>query len=577
MAEAALDAAPSKSLAVPSKAAPLPEALCKVPPVPVPEALSKALPPVPDALSKASIPVPEALSKAVGLPEVPSKASALQPTFPEVPSKAAPPVPEESGKPKSLVVGDETFQFAAGLQEAYQEMDFTACSVLSTQNITAREANPFPPVMKGRVRHMVNPVTIGKTFPAGSFDELVFFLPGLSFSVPKELGTSDRPLYAYRVHQFVFHLLRSSKSLLKGDGLLHVVWPEETCLMSSPCGAAGIELVQLLNHLGCKQTTAKYSMEAIKAECIKPIVFGGFCTELPEWLQNLQMLTFSLDTKPIPLPLSVALQLNPDLELVSIKGAANVAGVEAPPEMAPLRAKLIHEAIARKARLKEIYGHQEVVSNYDLVKEALAPDPDALLSIPMEAFMMTLDELPHFSICLKFQVLEDQPNISHAQLDVLDPRLPTRVARPAPPAPATAPPLPPPALPKKRSRPKEEEWGEMKFYCPLTKICTATPEKMREHMEGELYKKFAAKDSTWESSEERRDMLFDLEEAEEAKRPKKSEKGEKGDRDRDRGKGKSKGKGKRDGKDRDKGGKGGKSGGKSGGKKGGKSGGKNRY
>ena len=416
MAEAALDAAPSKSLAVPSKAVPLPEALCKVPPVPVPEALSKALPPVPDALSKASIPVPavpavpEALSKAVGLPEVPSKAAQpAQPTFPEVPSKAAPPVPEESGKPKSLVVGDETFQFAAGLQEAYQEMDFTACSVLSTQNITAREANPFPPVMKGRVRHMVNPVTIGKTFPAGSFDELVFFLPGLSFSVPKELGTSDRPLYAYRVHQFVFHLLRSSKSLLKGDGLLHVVWPEETCLMSSPCGAAGIELVQLLNHLGCKQTTAKYSMEAIKAEFIKPIVFGGFCIELPEWLQNLQMLTFSLDTKPIPLPLSVALQLNPDLELVSIKGAANVAGVEAPPEMAPLRAKLIHEAIARKARLKEIYGRdpQEAVSNYDLVKEALAPDPDALLSIPMEAFMMTLDELPHFSICLKFQVLEE--------------------------------------------------------------------------------------------------------------------------------------------------------------------------
>ena len=85
-----------------------------------------------------------------------------------------------------------------------------------------------------------------------------------------------------------------------------------------------------------------------------------------------------------------------------------MAGVDAPPEMAPLKAKLIHEAIARKARLKEIYGQpQEMVSNYDLVKEALAPDPDALLSIPMEAFMMTLDELPHFSICLKFQVLEE--------------------------------------------------------------------------------------------------------------------------------------------------------------------------
>eukprot|EP00438_Fugacium_kawagutii_P035252 Skav227211 [mRNA] locus=scaffold2048:335560:349311:- [translate_table: standard] len=398
MAEAALDAAPSKSLAVPSKAvAPVPEALTKAIPV-VPDALSKALP-VPDALSKAP-PVPDALSKAA--PPVPE---ALFKAPPEVPSKAAPPA--DSGKPKSLVLGDETFVFAAGLQEAYQDMDFTACSVLSTQNITAKDANPFPPVMKGRVRHMVNPVTIGKTFPAGSFDELVFFLPGLSFSVPKELGTSDRPLFAYRVHHFVFHLLRSSKLLLKGEGQLHVVWPEETCLMSSPCGAAGIELVQLLTHLGCKQSPAKYSMEPIKAECIKPMVFGGFCTELPEWLQNLQMLSFSLDMKPIPVPLSVALQLNPDLELVSIKGAANVAGVESPPENAPLKAKLIHEAIARKARLKDLYGPrnpQETVSNYDLVKEALAPDPDALLSIPMEAFMMTLDELPHFSNCLKYQV-----------------------------------------------------------------------------------------------------------------------------------------------------------------------------
>ena len=61
-------------------------------------------------------------------------------------------------------------------------------------------------------------------------------------------------------------------------------------------------------------------------------------------------------------------------------------------------------------------------------------------------------------VCV-FQRCQDQPNISHAQLDVLDPRLPTRVARPAPAPPPAAPALPPPpALPKKRSRPKEEEW-----------------------------------------------------------------------------------------------------------------------
>ena len=46
-----------------------------------------------------------------------------------------------------------------------------------------------------------------------------------------------------------------------------------------------------------------------------------------------------------------------------------------------------------------------------------------------------------------------------------------------------------------RRKKTRRRWGEMKFFCPLTKICTATPEKMREHMEGELYKQFVAKDT----------------------------------------------------------------------------------
>ena len=175
---------------------------------------------------------------------------------------------------------------------------------------------------------------------------------------------------------------------------------------------AGIELIQLLNLLGCDQEAeSKYNIEAMKPESLRPIVFGESASTLPEWLQNLQFLHFRVDTKPILLPLSVALQLNPDLELVSIKGASMVDGLEPPQDSAPLRAKLIYEATARKPRLKEIYGPREP-QQLDLVKEALAPDPDALLSIPMEAFMMTLDELPHFSICLKFQVLEEGVKIS---------------------------------------------------------------------------------------------------------------------------------------------------------------------
>ena len=512
---------------------------------------------------------------------------------------AAAPVAAPTSSRKVLVVGDETFLYTEGLQEAYPDVEFTACSVLSTTNITAKEANPFPPSLKGRVKHMQNPMFIGKQYPAAAFDELLFFLPGLSFAVPKELGTSDRPLYAYRLHHYVFHLLRSTKAgvlkrragapqnqrillhvrpllwtkpkfrrrqvLLKGESDLHVVWPEETCLMSSPCGAAGIELASLLRFLGCKQQPdAKYSIDKVKPESMKPIVFGTVQSELPEWLHGMQMLHFTIDTVPIKVPLSVALQIHPDLELVGLKERSSIPGVDAPADSAPLKAQLVHEAVARKARLKDMYGpHEngEMPSSYDLVREAPAPDPGALLSVPMEVFMMSFDELPHFANCMRFQVVEDQPPISHATIDVLDPRLPTRVARPAPVVLPT--PMPPPMIAvKKRSRPKEEEWGEMKFYCPLTKIATPTTEKMRLHMEGELYKKFAARDPNWDTSDDKKDLLFDLEE-EEAKKAKK----DKGKGDSKGGKGKGgKSKGKSDGKSKDGKSKGGKSKGKGGGK-----------
>ena len=477
-------------------------------------------------------------------------------------TEAAPPASSK----KALVVGDETFVYTAALQEAYPDVEFTACSALSTQNITSKEANPFPPVLKGRVKHMQNPLFLGKAYPAAGFDELIFILPGLSFLVPKELGTSDRPLYAYRLHHFVFHLLRSTKVLLKGESDLHIVWPEETSLMSSPCGAAGIELVPLLRFLGCKQQPeAKYSIDTLKAESINPVIFGTVQSELPEWLQGMQMLRFTVDTAPIKVPLSVALQLHPDLELVGLRERSSVQGVEAPADTASLKAQLLHEAVARKARLKEMYGpHEgEAPSSFDLVREAPAPDPESLLSVPMEVFMISFDDVPHFANCMRFQVLEDQPPISHAAIDVLDPRLPTRVARPAPVVPPA--PMPPPVVAvKKRSRPKEEEWGEMKFYCPLTKIATPTAEKMRLHMEGELYKQFAAKDPNWDTSDDKKDLLFDLEE-EEAKRARKDKgKGDKGGKGKG---GKSKGK---DGKSKD-----GKS--KGGGKSKGKGGGKSRY
>eukprot|EP00930_Biecheleria_cincta_P001339 TRINITY_DN102472_c0_g1_i1.p1 TRINITY_DN102472_c0_g1~~TRINITY_DN102472_c0_g1_i1.p1 ORF type:complete len:540 (-),score=108.54 TRINITY_DN102472_c0_g1_i1:67-1686(-) len=460
---------------------------------------------------------------------------------------------------KVLVVGDETLMFSAGLQIAYPEVEFTASTVLARQNLEAQNLVALPPALKGRVRHMQDPTKIFKNYPPGSFDDLVLFLPGLAYVVPKEMGTSDRPLFAYRTHHYVFHVVRSVKAVLRGQGQLHLVWPEETSLMSSPCGAAGIEMVQLLTSFGCRPAEeVTFSMDKVSSGHFWPIVFGEVPKELPEWLHGAQMHTFSLDSSPIEVPLSAALQLPPDLHLVNIKDASPSQPGKAPPPpfTAPLKAKLIHEAMARKDRLKEIYGPKEEGSSptcFDLVKDG---DQDCLLSVPMEVFTISFEEVSHIGHCMVFRICNEQPPVSVVAIEMLDPRLPTRIARPAPPSmivPAIINAVPVPM--RKRSRPKDEEWAEMKFYCPLTKICTATTEKMREHMNSEVYKRFAARNPGWETSDEKKDLLIDIEteEAEEmARRMKK-------------GKGKNDGKGKGDGK-KGKGGKGKDDKGKSGGK-----------
>jgi len=255
-------------------------------------------------------------------------------------------------------------------------------------------------------------------------------------------------------------------------------------------------------------------MEKVNADYVWPFLFGELPQEsLPEWMSGAQIQSFRMDKSPIAIPLSVALLLHPDVGFVSIKDPSREPAAPPPPGT-PLRACLVHEANARKDRLKEIYGPKEnpedAADAFGLVPEAF--DEESLLSIPMEIFMISFDDIPHLSLLLRFQVCEEQPPASVASLDVLDPRLPTRIARPPPPK------TPSPLLAALglggRRRARAEEWGGMRFFCPLTQICAPTAERMRAHMQGELYRRLAAGTPGWEASPERRDLLADLEEAE---------------------------------------------------------------
>merc|ERR1712139_704044 len=96
---------------------------------------------------------------------------------------------------------------------------------------------------------------------------------------------------------------------------------------------------------------------------------------------------------------------------------------------ASLRIQLQHEAAARKSRLREIYGHKEnpddVVGAFGLVPEP--GDEDSLLSLPIEVFMLSLDDVPHLCNIMKYQVIREQAPATIPALEILDPRLPTRI------------------------------------------------------------------------------------------------------------------------------------------------------
>eukprot|EP00928_Gymnodinium_smaydae_P053330 TRINITY_DN37342_c0_g1_i1.p1 TRINITY_DN37342_c0_g1~~TRINITY_DN37342_c0_g1_i1.p1 ORF type:complete len:526 (-),score=148.30 TRINITY_DN37342_c0_g1_i1:105-1682(-) len=421
----------------------------------------------------------------------------------------APPVQ----RPKVLVVGDENLLFTSGMQEAYQDWEFTAASCLSRQNLEIYNFDPNPSSLRGRSRMMVDPCRVAKHFQNQEFDGMILFLPGLSFLVPPELGTADRPLFAYRMHLFAFHIVRNAKLLLKTDAKIHLLWPEENGLMTSPCGAAGIEMPNLMTFCGCKPVEPVYSYDKVEEGWFMPFIFGEVPQPTPEWLTNLQMLSYSIDRSPIAVPLSVALLLHPDINFVSIKDPSTEP-TPPPPTATSLRACLIHEANARRHRLKEIFtpkeSGQEAADAFGLVPEPV--DEDSLLAIPMEIFMTSFDDIPHISQIMRFKVMEDQPQLSVASLDMLDPRLPTRIARPPPSKPNPLGVVGPGG--KKRMRPQGEDWGGMRFHCTLTKICAPTAERMRHHMNGELYKRMAAATPSWETSQEKAMLLEMLQEAE---------------------------------------------------------------
>mmetsp|Transcript_29697 Transcript_29697/g.79381 ORF Transcript_29697/g.79381 Transcript_29697/m.79381 type:complete len:352 (+) Transcript_29697:1612-2667(+) len=213
------------------------------------------------------------------------------------------------------------------MQNAHTEFEFSAMTVLSRENIDSYGFEAQPAVLSGRVQHMTDPCKLAQSFPP-HFDGAVLFLPGLAFTVPKELGTADRPLFAFRTHLFAFYLLRQLKQVLKrAKGHVHLVWPDEMALLSAPFGSAGVEMTQLLVSCGCVPQDPMFDMGRLEADALTPFVFGEVkeSTEIPDWMEGVNIQSFTMDRDAIPVPLSVALLLHPEVGYTSIKDGRSSA------------------------------------------------------------------------------------------------------------------------------------------------------------------------------------------------------------------------------------------------------------
>ncbi|CAK0844452.1 unnamed protein product, partial [Prorocentrum cordatum] len=162
-------------------------------------------------------------------------------------------------------------------------------------------------------------------------------------------------------------------------------------------------------------------------------------------------------------------------------------------------------------------------------------EEDSLLTVPCEIFHIGFEGLGHISQLLRFVICSEQPLNSVSQMDVLDPRLPVRISKPPKGMDSSTNPimsvmsslaagtgLPNAFIGGKdtsdRGRRRErhnprDPWGDMPFYCQLTKICTYTAQDMREHMRGDLYRRLANNTPGWHDSVDKKDLIHDLDES----------------------------------------------------------------
>ncbi|CAK0844455.1 unnamed protein product, partial [Prorocentrum cordatum] len=123
-------------------------------------------------------------------------------------------------------------------------------------------------------------------------------------------------------------------------------------LLSAPFGSAGVEMTQLLVSCGCVPQDPMFDMGRLEADALTPFVFGEVkeSTEIPDWMEGVNIQSFTMDRDAIPVPLSVALLLHPEVGYTSIKDGRSSAS---PVAVAAAAATVVADSLAKEREQRD--------------------------------------------------------------------------------------------------------------------------------------------------------------------------------------------------------------------------------
>ncbi|ETW43276.1 hypothetical protein PFNF135_02189 [Plasmodium falciparum NF135/5.C10] len=133
-----------------------------------------------------------------------------------------------------LLFGDENFSFCNGFLEDHEDDIVEVCSCLKENELKQESKNNIQSLNKNVVIHYgINPVQLKSKFPPNTFDALYYVLPGLSFHGYPEFIDPQTEMFKLRLNLFCFSFLKSSKNIIKPDGYVYLLFPEENQLNES--------------------------------------------------------------------------------------------------------------------------------------------------------------------------------------------------------------------------------------------------------------------------------------------------------------------------------------------------------